>query len=300
MNHYKILRKFIKSIVEPSPSETNIKVFSGFMIDEVPEELLTAQMKESNETTLTTDGEVFLEFNSVFQSLRKDPKTEHLRDYEIKRKLWHLLCEAYINQETYLDDSTLKEKITQFVDDVCQPHEQFEALIRIHNFELTVPEINIWDFKITKFTNPELSKMGLPTGKLMEEFADQPIMIVQASGNNHTLVVIRARKKANFNLEVIRTFFSTSKQFYDEHFLFELSETVLLKRRNKQELVGRQWFPRRLSYGFRYSDELKKDLEISNSHFLSISKFPKKIKRQLKERSFGWARPCERRITMIR
>ena len=177
------------------------------MTDEIPEELRTEKIKRSGETTLTIDGETFQAFNLAYQSLREDTNTEHLRDYEIKRKLWYLLCEVYLEHSHYRNSSFVNSKIAEFLDDVCRTLEEFEVLIGIHNFELAASETAIWDFKLTKFTKTELSQMGLGAGKLMDEFADQPTMIVQAAGNNNSLVAIRARKKAKFNLEVLRTFF---------------------------------------------------------------------------------------------
>lgn len=56
------------------------------------------------------------------------------------------------------------------------------------------------------------------------------------------------------------------------------------------KLVATQWFPKRRPYGFRFSNELKDNLDACNAHFLSITQFPNKLKTAIKRAIFWFGK----------
>lgn len=290
MKHESILIKFLRKVIRRSRREDeDVSPFSGWFSGRIPEELLPPEMEPSN---LEISGQEYCDFDSVFHQLRNDRSTEYLSDKELKDRLWYILCDVFVNRDSYTKNSKLKEKVRQFLSKLCRPLEEFEVMFKVYSFEVTERTINFWDCSITRFDRSELNAWGLDPSKdalkrAISEFENQTLMIVKESGNEQKLVVERARKKATIRLKALQTYLSDFSFLYDEKLLFELSEFAVIRKAKDPNLVGWNWTRKRSPDVFKYNEKFENFLIKGDQQLQSIKSLSSEMQVRI-ERAIFW------------
>jgi hypothetical protein len=291
MNHESHLRKLLTLIVkEPQESEP-FSFERGFLSGEIPRELLTKENMDSENPSLILTGDEMLLFHESVKTLRKDIKTEYLKDNEIKDRLWFLVCEVWNGRQTFKDSKKLKTKINDFIESICKPLDEYEVIFKVHNLELK-KRIKIWDCFIVNYSKNTLKRKGFRDTniyflKIINDFEKKSLILVPESGNNYSLATERARKKANEVIKLLQTYLSAMPGVANEQLLFSISEEYAIKRRSDSKLISTGWKRDFLPISFDYEDSFLRLTKKANKHYKLIENTPEKLQNCVK-RAILW------------
>jgi len=291
MNYLRKIRKFMKKIVYENYPRENDWPLTGSFSGVIPDDLLKDKGPDIEYRWLSIESKLLSEYQSLYESLRKDIATEYLKDKELKDKLWHLFCDIYLNKDDLKHGSALKEKILDFLNEILKPIKEYEVFFAISDINSKKFPINIWNFTITKYTKNQLLKMFqsdyIFIKNIINKFSNKPLMIIKEKGNNSNLVVQRARDQAKFNLSVLQTYLSSSPSLRDEHLLFEISECALIRISGDSNMVGFNCKYKRKPYGLNDLDTFSKLITTSNEHYRFLSNSNPNIRKSI-ERAIFW------------
>lgn len=289
MRHQRDLRILLQGGL--SDKEEDSVPFSGVMSGVIPEELLTPELKKLNHTSMVLSGKDREQFYSVFDKLREDRATEYLSDKEIKDRLWFLLCDVFINRSVYKDGSKLKNKIDEFLSDLCKPEIEHEVMFKVLNFDVGLKQLQFWDCLITKYDRQALIDWGFDPSRRhireVKDFEDQTQIIVKERGNNPGLIIKRAREKAKRRLKALQVYLSERNYLYDEQLLFELAEDAAVRKLDSPSGVLSSWTRKRSPWGLEYYDAFEKHVTDANHQLSLFETFNPKIKAII-ERAIFW------------
>jgi len=290
MNHEPHLKKLLNQITEELQGNKNLPSPRRFISGDIPNELLSEEMKKDQITSFVlTDEEVIL-LDESFNKLRKDSKTEYLKDSELKNRLWYLVCEIWIKRKEFKNSNELKTKIHSFVEDICKPLKDYEVLFKIHNMDANLEEVFFWDCKITKYDKTSLINWGFQEKKFyirkINDFENQNLIIVSEKGNNSAEVTKRARVKANKRLRTLQTYLKEG-YIHDFQLKFEISEEYAIKEIGNTKIIGTGFNRINSPLNYDYTNLIIENAEKANEDYLLIKKFPSPIQDML-ERTLYW------------
>lgn len=291
MVHKRDLKKFLKKILVVQKDPPNeISAFNGFMQRQIPDKLLTEELKKLHKTALTLYGVELRDFKIILKNLRKDISTEYLKDKELEDELWYLLCDIYLNKKIYERSSNaLDSRVVDFVVKICRPLKNYKVIFRIYNLEIKTGPIQILDCMINNLSEESLadikSNMNIKAeDRILNEFAAGPIIIVPMAGNNSGLAEERAREKARFILKVAQTYLYEHRSIRDQNLLFEISESAFMKTEDSNKWFW-SWKSNRKPYGLTISNGVTDFITKANNDFTIINNltadFQDRIKRTI-------------------
>jgi hypothetical protein len=263
------------------------QLFWGYLTNWIPEPAAPEIFKENNMKYSGREKE-FL-YRSYYK-LREDPQTEYLEDRELNRRLSSLVTKVIENRNEFLNTSTLKNEINQFIAEIIKPLETYEVMFKILNMKADLDEITFWDCKIAKYDAEALHAWGFEEGKEylldIENFTDKNVIIVDEKGNNRAEVVKRARSKANQRIKALQCYLKV-EFIYDVQLMFEISTDYAVRRYNISEVISTGFDNRNSPIHYDYPDSIIEQVEKANKDYLLIQTFPPKIV-DLLERTLYW------------
>ena len=83
---------------------------------------------------------------------------------------------------------------------------EYEIVFRINNLDIKKENV-FWDFLIGSFSKEELIEKGFDECEYgiykISDFENKTLIFVKEAGNNNSLVIESARKKANFTVKLL-------------------------------------------------------------------------------------------------
>lgn len=295
MNYNRDINKYLKTTIFHPNNENAVDQpsFRGFMQREIPEDLLTEEMKDSEQTSLYVDGDGFSGFHNIVKNLRKDNLTEHLNDKELEKRFWHLFCDVYLHKNQYSDSKVLSSRINTFISEICQPFKIYEVLIPLLNAQFSKMPIQIWDSTILIANEANLNALnvqrnGMFSESINKEFLDRPVISVVVEGNNESLVMGRARSKSALALKILQTYLKQHIGIRDENLLIVLSEFALRRQKDNSSDWRLAWKGKRKSLGITVGDNLYNYIDKASNHYNFIINFNSDLRFRI-ERAIYWA-----------
>lgn len=232
-------------------------------------------------------------FNSIYESLRQDLRTDFLSDRQLKKKLWYLVCRVFLERDRYRKDtSLLKQQAEEFAQDLFKPVQDYEVLFGISNFSLVEDSIEFWDcsiFSKGKLNLVEWAKMELNSigEERLLQLQGLTQIIVRDRGNNPQMVFDRARAKSQIRLNALQSFLAEVPYIRDQQLLFEVSACGIV--RCLPSLEGNMFlrFPENAPVELVHSDSSERVLESAHKLLALIPQFNKGIREPI-ERAIYW------------
>lgn len=286
------LEKSLKAIIsanDDAPLAAADKWFQRTGV--IPDELHTNESREKEWGVLTLLGPDYHNFHKALELFEEDQESEFLSKAEHQDRMWFLFCEAYLNRNTLLDETMLKELVDIFLREVRRYERVYEVLIPIENFEILDGTLPLWDFKLEKITRESLKAKGVDinnrtVGGFFKNLSETTAMIISGKGTSPKHVCERARNKAILNLKIMQAYCSYSTTVNEQHLLFEMSEDAIVRDVASSTDVLTQWKARRKPYGFKFSHEQTWLAEKANAHRGVLENHPKLI--SAFERALYW------------
>lgn len=209
MGHENEIRKFLEQVVKGKKEEAAPERFWGSMIGSIPPELIDANKIEY--TSLVLYEEEKEQFYKIYNQLRADIQTEYLSDKELKDSLWWLTCDVFIQRDALKNGKLLKDRIKQFIDEICKPLETCEVMFSVLNLQISRPLLDFWGCTIEQFSRQQLLDWGLNQEfdkNAINELQDKALLIIRENGTGLGRIVDRARQKARLKLKALQVFLS--------------------------------------------------------------------------------------------
>ena len=291
MNHDLHLKKLLNLIIKEPQTDIDWTVKKRIFQSRIPSALLPEEMTNSETPFLTLTDDEAIQFDESIKELRRDIKTEYLKDREIKDRLWYLICEVWTEKEDFKNTQKLKNKIKSFTEDICKPLEFYEVLFKVHNLKIK-KRIKVLDCFIFTYTKKGLVKRGFKHkmnffSEIVKNFENQTLLSIIEKGNKPSLVADRAKERGNYIVKLLQTYLSRIEYVSDEFLLFSLSEDYLIKKENESVIEsygGRRSFK---PMDFDYEKEFRKRIAKANKHSKLIERVPEKLKKVV-ERAIFW------------
>ena len=283
MNHEKHLKALLKKISIETPN--NQKFSRRFYINIFPD----VEEHSKVHSLVLLDKEIDIYHNSL-EKLRKDSQTEYLKDNELKNKLDILILEVWQNETERRNENFLVNKIKEFLEKICKPLEEYEIIFKIDNLKIKRETI-FWDFIISNLTKEELIEKGFDESEnggiyKISDFENKTLIFVKEVGNNNSLIVKRARKRANFAVKLLQSYLSEMYFVRNEQLLFSLSTDYTIRKiSNKKALGG--WHRDFSPLVFDYEDAFAKFTNKANEDYELIISLTPDIKNAI-ERAYYW------------
>lgn len=287
------LEKSLKAIIsanDDAPLAATDKWFQRTGV--IPDELHTDESRKKEWGVLTLLGPDYHNFHKALELFEEDQESEFLSKAEHQDRMWFLFCEAYLNRNTLLDETMLKELVDIFLREVRRYERVYEVLIPIENFEILDGTLPLWDFKLEKISRESLKAKGVDinnrtVGGFFKNQSETTAMIISEKGTSPKHVCERARNKAIFNQRIMQAYFSYSTTLNEQQLLFEMSEFAIVKDVASSTGVLTQWKAKRKPYGLKLSRELSWLTEKANAHHGVVRNLPVKLKSAF-ERALYW------------
>ncbi len=301
-------RQFKSSLFSQKQDETK-HPFAGFLSGNVPEDLVTQEMKDAGHTTLLLTGEDVQRYYQTFDLLRRQSELEYLTDKELKDQLWRLECEVFNNQQDYKRDlSKLTTKLEEFAAALIKPLAEFEVLIPLENFRVGNNEIDLGDCTFRHFSQENLLEWGFGQHEMwrssMKDFADKTVIIIKETGNNTELVVERARSRSDLRLHTLRVALAERDFTPDQQLRFRLSPHTAVREAGETKIRSCQ----HVSSGpwdFEYFEEHDKEhVDYATDVLGRSANFSKDFKERV-ERALYWCgravedEELDQRVTLL-
>lgn len=261
----------------------------GFLGKVIPKNLLEDDQKK----WLSLTGVELDLHNEIYNDLRTDTRSEHLKDRDIADTVWWYICDAFLNPDNYSTNQQRKQIGQQLIDDILSPLHEYEILFHIQNAKSVQGVIDLQDTQILQIDESWL-KQWIGRRRAEQAFSDElneffgkAGILIHEKGGAPGPVVSRARKKGTKSLDAVRSFLSSGRKWHDDQLLFHVSEFCLCKQcesRAVSHLWSRPWNPMPAIIS---SED--KDLEMLKS-YRSVVEDPD-IKKKVKEafqRAISW------------
>lgn len=222
-----------------------------------------------------------------YHALRDDRQTEYLKDRELNERLSGLMIDAIWKPSNYSNQSLQAKKVDEFLSDLLQPLADYEVMFRIHNMNVSIPEIEFWDVKLARLDGQAVKDWGLDRDEFHivrpELFEDKNVIIVHESGNSSSEVEKRARITATRRLRALQTFLR--KEFiHDFQLQFAVSDEYVIKKAGSSSGSG---FRTSTPLAYDYERALQEEAQKSNETYTLIKKLSPPL-REIVERALNW------------
>ena len=283
MNHEKHLKRLLNKIKVETPSHQKSSKRTWVSM---PRELKSKSKFSPVNTLSLFDKEVDFYYDS-FEKLRTDDRTEYLRENELKDKLDILIWEVWLDDSERNNEKFFENKIEEFLEDIFKPLEEYEIIFKINNLKIE-KEVTLWDCLIKNFSKEELIIEGFDKNGLYEisDFENKTLIFVKEVGNNNSLIIERARKKANFAIKILQSYLSEMRLILNDQLLFSLSTDYVVRKTSDSRLKG-GWKRNFSPILFDNENAFAKFTDKANDHYKKIYSFNSEVKNAI-ERVFYW------------
>ena len=286
MGEYKSKRQLVKFLRRLSHNTRSSNDSYGFLntrIGNIPKELLTPYYISNGMTSFIISNEDLTQYKEVYTLLRKEPCFEYLKDNELDKLLWYVLCDVYLFRDFYLNSTCFINRIDRFYKEHSKPLVEYEIYFLIRDCDVAEGDLIYFDSTIKKYTRQELLEIGMKDLSfnkeyLLSEFTSRPLLILREVGNSVKNVVSRAQERAEVVLRFYKLSLLRSRTLRNEQLLFSLGDCALVKNLSNNWMGWsrtRSWEP----WGVFIGEKLCDFLEMGDAQYNKIKKLSSNIQK---------------------
>lgn len=207
-------------------------------------------------------GEFYVAYQEALELLRNEATLEYMDYHELKEGFWSFIYEVIADYETYRDSVRLDQRIDEFLSGITKPVVSFEVLVPISNLDMKDSEIKIGNYTIRTLTREALERFGLPKEHYwFDKIAGKTVAIIPERGNNPSLVVDRARKRADIVIRTLQASLATNLPVHEEKLLFGQGAFVVYRESCNSLSCGCMWNRSREPIPLELNDTFKGNID---------------------------------------
>lgn len=175
--------------------------------------------------------EIREKFWRVFVELQKELVPQYIDIDSIYDKLWELFREVVLNKSVYQDSANLKNKVSDFANEVKKPLVAFEVLYEIRHFSIGKRQIKLGNVEILELTEDYLKSLELGEPLIDEKWAGRSVVKIMVQATEIGNALAAGRAKAESILHLLRV--AVRKELLSEAdymFLWEIGSSIAIPR----------------------------------------------------------------------
>lgn len=235
------LNDFLKGFVHKNYDHEAISPSKTWKL---PEEY---QSPDERNQYINITGEASQKYDQVFQKLKEDQRTEHLKPRQLKKHLRELVIDICMNRKDYAREiEKLSGRIDEFLDEIVKPLKVHEVIFKLEESEPVGSELSLPSGKVIPISKEQILDWGVRddeyfSQRVIKEFPNSSGLLVEEKGTKRKYVADRAREKAENLIQQARLFFLESVYTDDKNLQFDVSDEYAIRLKGQSDSTTAGW-----------------------------------------------------------
>ena len=226
----KSIRRIASMMVqEDEPFDPQSTLLSGFRQAVFPPRL---RQQDDPQPTLLITGDEYRAFEESLGRLVLEPELEHLDPQDIDSSLWDLICELFLQKDTFKNAQKRAERVRAYLETIAKPHSTFQVAFPIEHLRLEAP-ISISGVRMEHWGREKAREWSIYEGAdLTDDFAGSTVAVVSVRAGTNNRAIERAKPLVDRALEALRFGYATSSRIRirDSELIFRQGDKALVRQ----------------------------------------------------------------------